>query len=262
MGDQTQIEWKGYRMADPKTVTKAPGPTSGGRPGQVRWPQGWPRFWMLGRGKPLHVLNTHMHPPTPRCTCVKGRGAGGGFRGYRATSVRQSPLREWGCLVPPCHWWPVPHYSRPLLPTWSLQGGVRGGQGRAGGWVRTSRFYHFFPEGVTPVPVSRGSFQAQSQEGPLLLLLTPLLTSAFLSWLCGQPSDLHPPRVTLATFPLLPLVWLSNCLCALLQNLWPRRCSVCTCLPGLWPHVLLSPPPAPSFHTVSLTGGPRGSQLQ
>ncbi|CAD7678696.1 unnamed protein product [Nyctereutes procyonoides] len=32
--------WKGYRMADPKTVTKAPGPTSGGRPGQALLPQG------------------------------------------------------------------------------------------------------------------------------------------------------------------------------------------------------------------------------
>ncbi|XP_044902957.1 uncharacterized protein LOC111556252 [Felis catus] len=35
MDDQTQIEWKGYRTADPKTVTKAPGTTSGGRPGQA-----------------------------------------------------------------------------------------------------------------------------------------------------------------------------------------------------------------------------------
>ena len=41
-------------------------------------------------------------------------------------------------------------------------------------------------------PVSMGGFeaQAQSQEGPRLLTL--LLTSAFLSWLYGQPSDLYP----------------------------------------------------------------------
>lgn len=65
-----------------------------------------------------------------------------------------------------------------------------GGGGELG--VRTSKVCHFFPAGVMMAPVSMGGLEAQahSQEGPLLLTLS--LTSAFLSWLYGQPSHLHP----------------------------------------------------------------------
>lgn len=94
-------------------------------------------------------------------------------------------------------------------------------------------------------PVSMAGFeaQAQSQEGPRLLTL--LLTSAFLSWLYGQPSDLHPlahgdlgHRLSLSSG--------SESAFVLFCKACGRKGVLCAPVCRISGHVCFFPPPCPS----------------